>query len=185
MRQFSNAFGDVVSGTPDVYAWNGGWGYRNEPNTGGLQKVGVRWYDSTVGRFLQKDPEETDIDDPLSLNLYNYCTNNPLNYVDPDGEKKITILMTVTAYCSCEKCCGKSDGRTASGSKAKKGTIAADWTEYPKGTKMYIPGYGEGTVQDKGGKIKGSDRIDIWFPTHKQALNWGTRKIKVQVYVRE
>jgi RHS repeat-associated protein len=51
-----DAFGDLVSGSPDVYAWNGAWGYRNEANTGGLQKVGVRWYDPAIGRFLQKDP---------------------------------------------------------------------------------------------------------------------------------
>jgi len=39
-----------VSDSPDVYAWNGAWGYRNEANTGGLQKVGVRWYDPAIGR---------------------------------------------------------------------------------------------------------------------------------------
>ena len=50
-----DAFGDLVSGSPEVYAWNGAWGYRNEANTGGLQKVGVRWYDSTIGRFLFTD----------------------------------------------------------------------------------------------------------------------------------
>ncbi len=36
-------------------ARNGAWGYRNEAHTGGLRKVGVRWYDPTIGRFLQKD----------------------------------------------------------------------------------------------------------------------------------
>jgi YD repeat-containing protein len=36
-----DAFGDLVSGSPGVYAWNGAWGYRNEANTGGLQKVGM------------------------------------------------------------------------------------------------------------------------------------------------
>ena len=35
-----DAFGDLLSGSPDVYAWNGAWGYRNEAHTGGLQKVG-------------------------------------------------------------------------------------------------------------------------------------------------
>mgnify|MGYP000586762564 CR=1 FL=1 len=39
-----------------AYGWNGAWGYRNEAHTGGLQKVGVRWYDPAIGRFLQKDP---------------------------------------------------------------------------------------------------------------------------------
>ena len=36
-----DAFGDLVSGSPDVYAWNGAWGYRNEAHTGGLQKGGA------------------------------------------------------------------------------------------------------------------------------------------------
>jgi len=34
MTPITDAFGDLVSGTPEVYGWNGGWGYRNEPNTG-------------------------------------------------------------------------------------------------------------------------------------------------------
>jgi hypothetical protein len=42
--------GDLVSGVRPTYDWNGAWGYRNEALTGGLQKVGVRWYDPTVGR---------------------------------------------------------------------------------------------------------------------------------------
>jgi hypothetical protein len=46
----SDAFGDTVNGTPDLYAWNGSWGYRNEANTGGLQKVGVREIIITAGK---------------------------------------------------------------------------------------------------------------------------------------
>jgi len=51
-----DSFGDPVSGSVDVYAWNGAWGYRYEASTSGLVKVGVRWYDPAIGRFLQKDP---------------------------------------------------------------------------------------------------------------------------------
>jgi RHS repeat-associated protein len=76
-----------VSGTPDVYAWNGAWGYRNEANTGGLQKVGVRWYDSHTGRFLQKDPWLGDLYEPLTLNVYGYCVNEPVGFVDPSGKQ--------------------------------------------------------------------------------------------------
>jgi RHS repeat-associated protein len=93
----SDAFGDVVNGTPDVYAWNGAWGYRHEPNTGGLQKVGVRWYDSTVGRFLQKDPWLGSIAYPLSLNAYGYCVNDPVGFVDPSGEIFWFIVAGVAA----------------------------------------------------------------------------------------
>jgi RHS repeat-associated protein len=81
-----DAFGDTVNGTPDLYAWNGAWGYRNEPNTGGLQKVGVRWYDSGVGRFLQKDPWLGSIAYPLTLNVYGYCVNEPILLMDPSGQ---------------------------------------------------------------------------------------------------
>jgi len=80
-----DAFGDLVSGSPDVYAWNGAWGYRNEAHTGGLQKVGVRWYDPAIGRFLQKDPWLGSHYAPLTLNRYGYCVNEPVQMVDPSG----------------------------------------------------------------------------------------------------
>ncbi len=55
--------------------------------TGGLVKVGVRWYDSAVGRFLQPDPWLGSVYAPLTLNGYVYCVNDPVNAVDPDGMK--------------------------------------------------------------------------------------------------
>ena len=80
-----DAFGDLVSGSPEVYAWNGAWGYRNEANTGGLQKVGVRWYDPAIGRFLQKDPWLGTPRSPISLNPYVFAYNNPVVMVDVGG----------------------------------------------------------------------------------------------------
>jgi RHS repeat-associated protein len=55
--------------------------------TGGLQKVGVRWYDPTVGRFLQQDPWLGSIYAPLTLNAYLYCVNKPVQTIDIDGLK--------------------------------------------------------------------------------------------------
>ncbi len=81
----TDAFGDGVSGTRQVYDWNGAWGYRNELLTGGLVKVGVRWYDPVVGRFLQQDPWLGSVYTPLTLNAYGYCVNEPLGLVDPTG----------------------------------------------------------------------------------------------------
>ncbi|BCW96157.1 MAG: RHS repeat-associated core domain-containing protein [Fimbriimonadales bacterium] len=81
----TDAFGDTVSGVRATYDWNGAWGYRNEALTGGLQKVGVRWYDPAVGRFLQQDPWLGSIYAPLTLNAYAYCVNDPVNAVDSDG----------------------------------------------------------------------------------------------------
>jgi RHS repeat-associated protein len=89
----TDAFGDSVSGNRAVYDWNGTWLYRNElTETGGLVKVWVRWYDPAVGRFLQQDPWLGDIYQPLTLNAYVYCVNDPVNAVDPCGKEAVAVL---------------------------------------------------------------------------------------------
>ncbi|GIV09883.1 MAG: hypothetical protein KatS3mg019_1974 [Fimbriimonadales bacterium] len=70
-----------------VWYRNGSCGYRDKlTKTGGLVKVGVRWYDPAVGRFLQPDPWLGSVYAPLTLNAYGYCVNDPVNAVDPSGE---------------------------------------------------------------------------------------------------
>jgi RHS repeat-associated protein len=81
----TDAFGGTVDGTRQTYDWNGAWLYRNKALTGGLVKVGVRWYDPVVGRFLQQDPWLGSIYAPLTLNAYGYCVNDAVNAVDPSG----------------------------------------------------------------------------------------------------
>ncbi len=73
--------------------WNGAWGYRHEAHTGRLQKVGVRWYDPATGRFLQKDPWLGTPYEPLTLNRYGYCLNEPINLVDPDGLAPFVVVV--------------------------------------------------------------------------------------------
>jgi len=63
----------------------------------------------------------------------------------------------------------------------RDGTIAADTQYYPFGTRMYVPGYGWGTVADRGGAIEGPTRIDIFYDSHERALQWGRRNISVTV----
>jgi 3D (Asp-Asp-Asp) domain-containing protein len=46
------------------------------------------------------------------------------------------------------------------------------------GSVVRVPGYGRAVVADRGGSIKGN-RLDVLFPTHNQALEWGVRKLKV------
>ena len=47
---------------------------------------------------------------------------------------------------------------------------------------MYVPGYGYGRVEDVGTAIKG-EHIDVFFKDHGDALRWGSRKLKVTVWV--
>ncbi len=61
------------------------------------------------------------------------------------------------------------------------GTLAADTKHYPFGTRMYIPGYGWGRVEDRGRNIKGPNRIDLYFNSHDDALQWGRRKVQVTI----
>jgi len=53
--------------------------------TSGLQYFGARWYDPEIGRFLGLDPVGFQDGNLHSFNRYAYGNNNPLRYVDPDG----------------------------------------------------------------------------------------------------
>ena len=44
-----------------------------------------RYYDQSIGRFISKDPWEGEIQDPRTLDGYQYGANNPIIYVDPSG----------------------------------------------------------------------------------------------------
>ena len=90
------------------------------------------------------------------------------------------IRFTATGYCSCSKCCGKSTGRTASGTKATAGRTVAMSSKYSFGTKVKIKGYGTYTVEDRGGAIKGN-KIDIYFDSHQDALNFGRKTVYLRV----
>ncbi len=64
---------------------------------------------------------------------------------------------------------------------AHNGTVAADTRYYPFGTRLYVPGYGHGVVEDRGGAIKGPRRIDLYFNDHDDALKWGRRTVEVRI----
>lgn len=95
-------------------------------------------------------------------------------------KKTSSITCTVTAYCGCIQCCGKSDKITASGVMATEGiTVAADTNVLPFDTKIEIDG-NVYTVQDRGGAIKGN-RIDIYFESHERALQYGRQTKEVTI----
>ncbi len=111
------------------------------------------------------------------------------------------MTMEVTGYCPCGICCGwkrnwwgrpviasgsqkgkpKQVGITASGTRARLGTVAADTKVLPFGTVVHVPGYGYGVVEDRGGAIRGH-KLDLYFPTHRQALEWGRKRVRVTVW---
>ncbi len=55
-----------------------------------LNYFGSRYYHPDLPRFLSVDPVSGKPGIPLSWNRYLYCRNDPVNYLDPDGEDSIT-----------------------------------------------------------------------------------------------
>lgn len=85
---------------------------------------------------------------------------------------------TITHYCPCEKCCGKTDAITATGTIATADrTIAVDPSVIPYGTEVIIDGKTY-VAEDCGGAIKGN-RIDIFCDSHSEAISRGkiTREV--------
>ena len=92
--------------------------------------------------------------------------------------------MKTTAYSPDHRSCGKwADGITASGKSVwmNGGRLVAADRSIPYGTILTIPGYNDGKpvqVWDRGGKIKGN-RLDLLYPTHEVALQWGVQDLPV------
>jgi RHS repeat-associated protein len=76
---FGTSFGETSDS--DFEEWHGFTGKEYDPDTG-LSYFNARWYDSELGRFISEDP----VMDPNNPNLYVYCANNPLVYIDPTGQ---------------------------------------------------------------------------------------------------
>jgi 3D (Asp-Asp-Asp) domain-containing protein len=144
--------------------------------------VSVLW--TSLFNVLAKENEvETTVAETISVTevtteetTVEETTDIPLTTVKFEDIPDYTELGTfkLTAYCACTKCCGKSDGITASGKKAKAGhTVAAKG--FPFGTELYINGETY-VVEDRG---VGSGVIDIYFESHSEAENFGVKYAKV------
>ena len=83
-----------------------------------------------------------------------------------------TITVSATGYAL--------RGRTATGIQTAPGVVAVDPSVIPLGTRMTIPGYGEGIAADTGGAVHGAT-IDLWFPSTAQALQWGRRTVTITI----
>jgi 3D (Asp-Asp-Asp) domain-containing protein/peptidoglycan hydrolase CwlO-like protein len=80
------------------------------------------------------------------------------------------MTVTATGYCLL--------GTTATGIPTGWGVVAVDPAVIPLGTRMSIPGYGEGVAADTGPAVRGAT-IDLWFPQCAQALAWGRKVVSI------
>lgn len=117
-----------------------------------------------------------------------YTTEEVITFNGRPLRLKEKMRMTVTAYSPDERSCGQwADGYTASGKSVLTNgmkLVAADTRLLPFGSIVSVPGYNNGKpvpVLDRGGKIKGQ-RLDVLFPTHEIALEWGVQELEVMVW---
>ncbi|WP_294795617.1 G5 and 3D domain-containing protein [uncultured Fenollaria sp.] len=128
----------------------------------------------------------------------------PIDQVFEEGTKDVftndrgdftarkAIKMVATAYEAGPRSTGKRPGDkgygiTASGARAKRGTVAVDPRVIPLGTKLYIksltpgvPDYGFAIAQDTGGAIKGN-KIDLFMDTVWECMQFGRRPVMVYI----
>jgi 3D (Asp-Asp-Asp) domain-containing protein len=83
------------------------------------------------------------------------------------------ITVTATGY--------SMPGHTSTGLPVGPGVVAVDPSVIRLGTRMTIPGYGEGVAADTGSAVSGYT-IDLWFPTLADALAWGRRTVTITLH---
>lgn len=75
----------AVGTEPALYLGRGYTGHEHL-TAFGLINMNARLYDPVIGRFLSPDPQLQNPYSSQNYNRYSYCLNNPLRYVDQDGE---------------------------------------------------------------------------------------------------
>jgi 3D (Asp-Asp-Asp) domain-containing protein len=93
----------------------------------------------------------------------------------PTGPPAPGTQMTVSSTGYCLR------GRTSTGIPTGWGVVAVDPAVIPLGTRMTIPGYGEGVAADTGSAVRGA-MIDVWFPSCSQALEWGRKTVTITIH---
>lgn len=101
---YGNPLGTPTGTWPDQHA------FLNKPtNTStGLDDVGARNYDPTLGRFTTVDPI-LDTTSPQQMNGYSYANNNPVTLSDPNGTDPppppgCDLACRNTSYCGSSNC---------------------------------------------------------------------------------
>ena len=120
----------------------------------------------------------------------------PVVSTEPEPTEALQVDWTITAYCSCEKCCGEwaknrpIDPVTgeaivvgAAGIELHAGVSVA--SPLPIGTVIEIEGLGQYIVQDRTSKkiaaYYNNHIVDVYFTDHQEALNFGrqTRTVRI------
>jgi len=143
----------------------------------GLQEVRVKVRYENGEEVSRKTEDTVVLKQPVN-EVKAIGTNLSLNTIDtPYGTlsyyKAVTVIAT--SYSPCNSGTNTCLPTTAMGTTVKKGVLAVSpsWYKILKGTKIYVPGYGIGTVQDTGSYPNTSYWIDLGY-TDEEFASAGT-----------
>ncbi|MBO5552288.1 MAG: 3D domain-containing protein, partial [Lachnospiraceae bacterium] len=166
--------------TAGAYVSSGSWD-KTEAGEGGsgIVKLFGSIYSGLAGG--KRVSEDRDGSDSGSFSVSGFFTNirdRVMSFVYSEEDMISLGTFSLTAYDACIECCGKTDGITATGTRAKAGrTIAVDPNVIPYGSRVMINGEVY-IAEDTGSAIKGS-RIDIYMNTHEEAKRFGRKSAEV------
>ncbi len=99
----------------------------------------------------------------------------------PSTTESTEMVVTATAYTAyCTGCSGTTAYGIDLRANPNQKVIAVDPRIIPLGTKVWVEGYGEAIAGDTGGAIKGN-KIDVFIPSHENAMAWGVKTVKIRV----
>src|SRR5512139_3188206 len=87
------------------------------------------------------------------------------------------LISIVTAYCPCKICCNHTHGITKSGHHVEEDITAACGNQL-YGKVIWIETVGVRFCEDKGSRVQGN-RVDLYFPYHQRAIEFGKKKLEV------
>lgn len=148
-------------------------------------------YQSPLGAFVGQNigvgsPQDISEEEPFEMQLIHQTTivaiNNPVlaKKISPASPAK-SYVTVASAYSSTIDQTDSTPFITAHGTHVRDGIIATNFL--PFGTIVRIPEvFGEKifVVEDRM-HTRFSDRVDIWFPTRIEALEFGLRKVKIEI----
>ena len=100
-------------------------------------------------------------------------TGPPTIVAVPGAQGARTLTVTATGY--------SLPGHTSTGLPVGFGVVAVDPAVIPLGTRLTIPGYGDGVAADTGTAVQGNT-IDLWFPSLSDAMAWGRRTVTITLH---
>lgn len=156
---------------------------------GGLLRLVVLvWAAICVYCLCRAEQKQVPVYEPVEVMTVEYVEVVPEEPENPMEHLPSIENATLTHYCICEECCGKTPdhpayGITASGREAEPNvSVAVDPVVIPLGSTVYVD-YGDGEIaeyraDDTGSGVAGA-HIDLCVADHEQALELGVKTVKV------